>query len=129
MKSDWIPHEIPASAPQPPVALHLRGAWLCRATCRGHGCRVWDALVTSNAIVTASEDSLVRLFSMQGTLLRELQGAAKGVGNLGGFWWLDWLKRALSVVWDVWLGNAWLLQKENMKYITIDNLAIVGFQK
>ena len=39
----------------------------------------------------------MRLFSMQGTLLRELQGAAKGVGNLGGFWWLDCLKRALSI--------------------------------
>ena len=56
--------------------------WSCVSTCRGHGSRVWDALLVPLAsgrlsrlgIVSASEDSILRVFSLQGQLLRELQG-------------------------------------------------------
>eukprot|EP00438_Fugacium_kawagutii_P028844 Skav229828 [mRNA] locus=scaffold2672:306332:313692:+ [translate_table: standard] len=44
---------------------HQRGqprGWRCTATCRGHGCRVWDALLAQHlddhVVVTASEDSV-----------------------------------------------------------------------
>ena len=66
---------------------HFQG-WRCSAVCKGHGCRVWDALLAPNddevagCIVTASEDSLVRIFSMQGALLRELQGRKQCFWNL-----------------------------------------------
>eukprot|EP00927_Polykrikos_kofoidii_P031145 TRINITY_DN26809_c0_g1_i1.p1 TRINITY_DN26809_c0_g1~~TRINITY_DN26809_c0_g1_i1.p1 ORF type:complete len:1375 (-),score=202.02 TRINITY_DN26809_c0_g1_i1:286-4410(-) len=59
--------------------------WSCEAVYRGHGTRVWDALLvgsegstgflTSGSIVaTACEDSSVRLFLRSGEPLRELQG-------------------------------------------------------
>ena len=64
-----------------------RPGWNCISTCRGHGCRVWDAVLAPIkephgtpwkegwCIVSASEDSVVRIYSLQGMVLRELQGA------------------------------------------------------
>ena len=61
----------------------LYQGWSCTTICRGHGCRVWDAVLApiggptdskGLGIVSASEDSIVRVFSLEGTLLRELQG-------------------------------------------------------
>mmetsp|Transcript_84431 Transcript_84431/g.272943 ORF Transcript_84431/g.272943 Transcript_84431/m.272943 type:complete len:955 (-) Transcript_84431:7-2871(-) len=56
------------------------GTWACRGIFRGHGARLWDAnlvpLSESAAlgVATACEDSIVRLFALDGTLLRELRG-------------------------------------------------------
>ena len=68
-----------------------RPGWNCISTCRGHGCRVWDAVLAPIkephgipwkegwCIVSASEDSVVRIYSLQGMVLRELQGAKSEV--------------------------------------------------
>ncbi|CAE7946993.1 Wdr6 [Symbiodinium sp. KB8] len=82
----WVEERSPllhGSVGQLQAKLSLSGSpfrgWRCGAICRGHGCRVWDALLCpigtlSFGIVSASEDSIVRVFSLEGTLLRELQG-------------------------------------------------------
>lgn len=53
--------------------------WCCQAVLRGHGSRVWDAVLAplgggSLGVASACEDSVVRLFSLDGLCLRELQG-------------------------------------------------------
>ena len=46
----------------------------------GHSARVWDALIDGSTVVTACEDSFVRLFDkLTGTLLHTLAGHAKDV--------------------------------------------------
>ncbi|CAK0821328.1 unnamed protein product [Prorocentrum cordatum] len=62
-----------------PAAAQGEG-WACRAVLRGHGARVWDAVVVplgaggGVGVASACEDSVVRLFSVAGACLRELRG-------------------------------------------------------
>lgn len=53
-------------------------SWSCQAVMQGHGSRVWDAVLIplggGLGVASACEDSVVRLFSLGGSCLQELQG-------------------------------------------------------
>ena len=83
-----VAYEVPTSSPSATWFPNCFPGWNCISTCRGHGCRVWDAILAPVSephgsipwkegwcIVSASEDSVVRIYSLQGSVLRELQGA------------------------------------------------------